>query len=438
MKGLMIAAPQSGSGKTTITLGLNRALVRRGIAVAPAKSGPDYIDPAFHAVAAGVDCLNFDPWAMREDLICANAALVTQGDRLLVLEAMMGLYDGAADGSGSSADLARSLGLPVVLIIDCSKMSHSVAALARGFFDFAEEVFTSGVILNRVGSDRHEAMLRHALAEANIPVYGAMPSDKGLAVPERHLGLVQASENPNLESFIEAAADRVERHVDVDRLIKLAGLSVPFAQPANIARLMPPGQRIAVARDIAFSFVYEHLLFGWRRRGAEISFFSPLNDEKPSDAADAVLLSGGYPELHAGKIAAAKTFGAGIHAAIAKGIPVYGECGGFMVLGEGLIDAEGIRHEMLGTLPLVTSYAERKRHLGYRRLKPAKGFFWEMPLTAHEFHYSTIALEGEADRLFEVEDAAGVSLGSAGLRRGNVSGSYMHVIDLAIYRGEND
>jgi cobyrinic acid a,c-diamide synthase len=431
MKGLIVAAPQSGSGKTTVTLGLLRALRRRRVPLAPGKAGPDYIDPVFHEIAAGETCFNYDPWAMRDELILANATLAAQGDRTLVIEAMMGLFDGAADGKGSSGDLAALLGLPVVLVIDCARMSHSVAALAKGFAQFSPKVLVAGVILNRVGSERHEAMLRDALTKANVAVLGVLPKKDDMVLPERHLGLVQARENPAIDEEIDRVADKVEAGLDLDAILRVSRQVVPFAAPANIPRLPPPGQRIAVARDLAFAFSYEHMLFGWRRRGAEISFFSPLADEAPEEGSDAVILPGGYPELHAGRLSAARTFRHGIDLAIGHGAQVYGECGGFMVLGEGLIDADGIRHEMIGALPVVTSFAKRERHLGYRRLKPLDGFFWDMPLTGHEFHYSTIESEGDADRLFAAEDAEGRDLGLFGLRRGSVSGSYMHVIDRA-------
>ncbi|MGJ8569789.1 MAG: cobyrinate a,c-diamide synthase [Hoeflea sp.] len=430
MTGLMIAAPRSGSGKTTVTLGLLRALKRRGVALAPGKAGPDYIDPAFHAAASGQACLNYDPWAMRSDLLLANASLQTQGDRMLLIEAMMGLFDGAADGSGSAGDLAGLLGLPVILVIDCSGMSHSVAALASGFANFHPDVLVPGVILNHVASPRHDGMLRQALEKVRVEVLGSLPKNDKLVLPQRHLGLVQAGENEKLGALIDDAADLMESRIDLDRLIRQAHRRPAKAAPANILRLPPPGQKIAVARDVAFAFFYEHMLLGWQRRGAELSFFSPLADEAPAADCDAVILPGGYPELHAGRLAAASQFKAGMRAAIDRGIPVYGECGGYMALGEGLIDADAVRHEMLGALPLVTSFASPKRHLGYRRLTPAPGFFWSMELSAHEFHYATVVSEGAADgRLFGAQDALGADLGSAGLKRGNVAGSFMHVID---------
>ncbi len=431
MSGLLIAAPSSGSGKTTFTLGLLRALRNKGVAVASGKAGPDYIDPAFHAAAVRSPCLNFDPWAMRAELISANSALHRAGGRMLVIEGMMGLFDGAADGTGTPADLAALLGLSVVLVVDCSRMSQSVAAVVTGFANFRADIRIAGVVLNRVASDRHEKMLRQALNAVRMPVVAVIRSDASLALPERHLGLVQAGEHGALEQFIEAAAEVVSKACDFELLLRAAQQHLVRTSAANIARLMPFGQRIAVARDIAFAFCYEHMLLGWKRRGAEISFFSPLADEAPSVDADAVYLPGGYPELHAATLAAAQRFQDGVKAAATCGARIYGECGGYMVLGEGLVDAAGTRHQMLGLLPVVTSYERRQRHLGYRRVVPLAGSFFDKPMTAHEFHYSTIVSEGEADRLFAVRDALNVDLGAAGLQRGNVAGSYMHLIDLA-------
>ncbi|MGV8936878.1 MAG: cobyrinate a,c-diamide synthase [Allorhizobium sp.] len=430
MSGLMIAAPSSGSGKTTVTLGLLRALKNKGYAIAPGKAGPDYIDPAFHAAASGEACLNFDPWGMRPDLLLANAALHMSGGKQLVIEAMMGLYDGAADGRGSAADLASILGLSVVLVVDCARASHSVAALVSGFANFRVDTRIVGVILNRVGSARHEVMLRSALAAIRMPVLAAIRADSTLNLPQRHLGLVQAGEHAELEAFIERAAVAVAAECDLDGLMRTARHIPDRSSHANIARLAPLGQKIAVARDIAFAFSYEHMLLGWRRRGAEISFFSPLADEAPAADADAVYLPGGYPELHAGTLSSAENFRAGVLAAAAGGAKIFGECGGYMVLGDGLIDGDGRTHRMLGLLPLTTSYATRRRHLGYRRVRPIGTSFFSVPMSAHEYHYATIVSEGEGDRLFSAEDALGDPLGDVGLRRGPVAGSFIHLIDI--------
>ncbi|OYR13552.1 cobyrinate a,c-diamide synthase [Brucella grignonensis] len=431
MNGFMIAAPASGSGKTTITLGLLRALKRRGVALAPVKAGPDYIDPAYHKAASGAECFNLDPWAMRPELISALSSRMTEGGKLLVAEGMMGLFDGAMNGKGSSADLAKVLDLPVVLVVDCARQSQSIAALVSGFSQFRKDVLIAGIVLNRVGSARHELMLREALKPLGIAVLGAIPRDEELVLPERHLGLVQAGEHADLERFLDHAADVLEERFDFAALAHIWSGPKRHTAMANVARLKPLGNHIAVARDDAFAFAYTHLFEGWRRRGAEISFFSPLADEAPDENADAIYLPGGYPEFFAGNLASAKNFQSGMRAAATKGVVVYGECGGYMVLGEALEDAQGMSHSMLGLLPLETSFAKRKLHLGYRSLAPLAGAPWQMPLKAHEFHYATIVREGDAERLFKVRDAIGEECGEAGLRVGSVSGSFMHVVDFS-------
>ena len=420
----MIAAPASGSGKTVLTLALLRALKNRGLDIAGAKAGPDYIDPAFHAVAAGRPSVNLDPWAMTDARLASLAW--AQGSEYLLTEAMMGLFDGAADGSGSAADLAVSLAMPVLLVVDAAKQSHSIAALVEGFARHRSDVPVAGVLLNKVGSDRHEALLRDALKPLGLPVVGAVKRNDALSLPERHLGLVQAGERENLEGFIAEAAQTVAQACDMDLLQSL------FQPCANVdtaaGRLPPLGQKIAVARDEAFAFSYPHMLADWQKQGAEISLFSPLADEAPAQDADAVFLPGGYPELHAGKLAAAGQFRTGMAAAVTRGALIYGECGGYMVLGESLIDAEGKAHAMLNLLPLVTSFERRKLHLGYRRIAAMDGFVLGTALRGHEFHY-TSAMREEGEPLFSARDALGQDLGSCGLCKANVMGSYLHVID---------
>lgn len=436
MPGLLIAAPASGSGKTSVTLGFLRALRRAGVAIASAKAGPDYIDPAFHAAASGRPCVNLDPWAMRPELLSALVADASQGAEGLVVEGMMGLFDAAADGRGSSADLAAGLGLRVVLVVDCARQSHSVAALVRGFRDHRPGLGLEGLVLNRVAGARHEALLLAALEPLGIPVLGALPALADIRLPARHLGLVQAGEHGDLEDFLDRAADWVEAGLDMAALRKAAAFARPFAGSGALTagadrplqRLEPFGNRIAVARDAAFAFAYPHLLEGWRAAGAEIAFFSPLADEAPDPLADAVYLPGGYPELHAGPLAAAAAFRTGMRGAAARGAAVYGECGGYMVLGETLVDAGGAAHPMLGLLPLATSFATPKRHLGYRRAELA-GFPWSGRATAHEFHYASTLREGAASPFATAADAAGTVLGPTGLRVGRVAGSFLHLID---------
>ena len=442
----MIAAPSSGAGKTTVTLALIAALRAAGHRVASAKAGPDYIDPAFHAAASGRECVNLDPYAMRPALIGKLAARLEGEADLFVVEAMMGLFDGAADGTGSAADLAAMIDAKIVLVVDCARQSHSVAALVSGFHRFRAETKLSGLILNRVGSERHRRMLTDALRPLGIPVLAALPRRDDLQLPERHLGLVQAGEHGDLAAFFDRAAGWMVENSDLRALALLAesdraGIEGPIGADASRAAsgepfaampLPPLGQTIAVARDAAFAFAYPHMLSGWREAGAEVAYFSPLADEAPGEACDAVFLPGGYPELHAGRLAAAEHFRVGMERAAARGALVYGECGGYMALGEGLVDAEGTRHAMLGLLPLETSFAERRRHLGYRRLMPIAGSpFGEGDLMAHEFHYATTVSErlGAAGPLFAARDASGADLGHTGLGIGRVMGSFCHVID---------
>lgn len=427
-RGLLIAAPSSGSGKTVLTLALLRALQKAGYSIRGAKAGPDYIDPAFHAMACDAPAFNLDPWAMRAEQI-AGLVKANSSDLLLV-EGMMGLFDGAADGSGSAADLAAMLGLPVVLVVDAAKQSHSIAALVRGFRDHRSDIRLAGVILNKVGSERHEALLRDALGQIGVPVLGVVRRDEALALPERHLGLVQAGETEGMETFIEGAARLIGGQCDLEGIAR-AFVPVVAGNPGPGRHVPPLGQRIAIARDEAFSFLYPHLLQGWREAGSEISFFSPLADEAPQADCDAVFLPGGYPELHGERLANANVFHVGLRDRVADNALVYGECGGYMALGEGLVDADGVLHRMAGLLPLITSFERRRLHLGYREITPVKAGPFRGKMRGHEFHY-TSALKESGDALFDAKDALGNDLGSCGLRHGKVMGSYLHLIAEAV------
>jgi cobyrinic acid a,c-diamide synthase len=425
MPGLILAAPASGSGKTTVTLGLLRALRDQGTPVLSAKSGPDYIDPRYHAAATGAPCPNLDAWAMSEARLRGLAA--TPPGVPLIVEGAMGLFDGAPpDGRGATADLARILGLPVVLVVDCARMAGSVAPLVAGFARFDDRVRIGGVILNRIGSARHEAMLRRALAPLGLPVLGAVPREAAIALPSRHLGLVQAEEQADLDGFLARAGAVMAAHLDLPGLLALAGSAPPLPVVPRRAD-PPPAQRIAVAQDRAFRFAYPHLLRDWQEAGATLTPFSPLADE-PVPQADLVYLPGGYPELHAGRLATAERFLSSLRSA-AQTSEIYGECGGYMVLGQSLTDADGTVHPMAGLLPLRTSFAARRLHLGYRTLCATQGPFaghW----AGHEFHYAT-TLAAEGTPLFTASDAEGTPLAPMGLRQGRVGGSFAHIIDRA-------
>lgn len=430
--GLLIAAPRSGSGKTTLTLGLMRALRQRGLRIQPAKCGPDYIDPAFHAAATGRQGLNLDSWAM-EPALLQRLIVDAAGDADLILcEGLMGLFDGvpvAPGRGGSSADIAAAFGWPVVLILDVSGQSQSAAALALGCAAYDPRLTIAGVVLNRVGSTRHQFMATDAIEAIGLPVLGALRRAPEITLPERHLGLVQAQETQDLDLIIERLAGFVATQVDLDRLLECAA-ATRFDPPQQAIALKPPAQKIAIARDDAFSFLYPHVLAGWRSAGAELSFFSPLADEAPPQDCDVCWLPGGYPELHAGRIAAASRFLDGLRT-FAASRPIHGECGGYMVLGAGLIDAQGTRHQMAGLLGLATSFAKKKLSLGYRNaallqdcgLGPSG-----TRLRGHEFHYATIAEKGDDAPLAVLDDAYGATAALAGSIRGRVSGSFFHVI----------
>jgi cobyrinic acid a,c-diamide synthase len=436
--GLLVAAPASGTGKTTVTLGLIAAFRARGLAVQPFKCGPDYIDPAFHAAASGRASFNLDSWAMPEAAIAAHLSHATDAD-LVIAEGAMGLFDGVASpgeaGNGASADIAALAGWPVVLVLDVSGQAQSAAAVAMGFARMRAGVTVAGVILNRVASPRHEALVRAGMTEAGITVFGALPRNTSITLPERHLGLVQAGESADLEARLAALAGFAADHLDLDAIHEAASATAPIA--TTPPRLPPPGQRIALAQDRAFSFVYPHLLAGWRAAGAEVLPFSPLADEAPPEEADCCWLPGGYPELHAGRIAGAGSFLNGLRA-FARTRPVHGECGGFMVLGEALTDKEGNRHAMAGLLGHATSYAARKMHLGYRAaelVQPMPGLPAGTRLKGHEFHYSTLTSAAD-EPLATVTDANGVALPEGGGWRrmeggGTVSGTWFHLIGAA-------
>ena len=424
-KGLVVSAPRSGSGKTVTTLGLLAALRRRGMVVAPAKSGPDYIDPQFSGRAAGRDAINLDPWAMPRDQLRALASQQATGADLLLVEGAMGLFDAAADGQGSTGDLAETLGLPVILVVDADKHSQSVAPLVSGFAHWRPGVTVVGVILNRVASARHERMLVSALRETGLPLLGAIPRRSELVTPERHLGLVLPEETGGFQSFLDCAAQAIADFVDLESLLALAAPVQRHAAPP--VALPPLGQHIAIARDTAFAFAYPHLLDGWRAQGAELSFFSPLANQAPALAADAVFLPGGYPELHGDELAAATTFHAGLVAARDRAALIYGECGGFMVLGQGIVDKAGTAHAMSGLLPVTTRIDRPKRVLGYRRLVHQSALPWPPGLNGHEFHYSSAKGSG-LPPLFGALDAEGIRQPSMGAILGRVMGSYAHVI----------
>ncbi len=463
--GLIVAAPTSSSGKTIFTLGLIRAWKRQGRHSGAAKVGPDYIDLGFHRAAGAVILRNLDLWAMRPTTISTAMGDLSHGGDWIVCEGVMGLFDGAqttlSDATtgmgvatessskqpssdfektrGSTADCAVATGWPIVLIIDAAHQAATIGAIIHGCATARDDVTISGVLFNRVASPGHRRALETGLRlyAPAIPLLGCLPNQPALSLPSRHLGLVQAGELAAIEKYIETSADWVSDHCDLaglDQIIK-ANQGRPIVPPPGPVRapIRPLGQHIAIAQDAAFSFFYDGIVEAWRHCGAEISFFSPLADTPPSVDADAVILPGGYPELHAGKLASNRVFLGGLRQAAGRGAVLYGECGGFMTLGAGLIDRDGHRHQMAGLLPLESNMHTPQRILGYRHLTlaatTALGKQGER-FCGHEFHYSQTTLEGKSDGpLFTAHDAAGRPLPPMGLRQGNVLGSFAHIID---------
>lgn len=431
-RAIIVGAPRSGSGKTSITIGLLRALARRGVKARGAKSGPDYIDPGFHAAATGMPGVNLDSWAMPPDLIEGLLAQSAGDADLMVIESAMGLFDGIAaepGRSGAASDLARRYRLPVLLVLDVSGQSQTAAAVAKGFATYDPDVEIVGIVLNKVGSERHRKLATEAIEAIGLPVVGAVMRDASVTLPERHLGLVQASELAGLSAHLDRLADLMERSLDIDRIVTLMrplGASIS----GTPAALPPPGQRIALAEDAAFTFLYPHLKAAWLAAGAEFRPFSPLADEAPPEDCDVCWLPGGYPELHAGRLAAASHFLESTRR-FAETRPVHGECGGFMVLGQALEDADGTAHAMLGLLGHSTSYAQRKMNLGYREAR----LLTDCPiapqgsvLRGHEFHYARLTDPGSDAPLATLRDGQGNELGAFGGRRGHITGAFFHAI----------
>ncbi|MBD8666054.1 cobyrinate a,c-diamide synthase [Rhizobium sp. CFBP 8752] len=431
-RALIIGAPRSGSGKTSVTIGLLRAFQRRGIKVRGIKTGPDYIDPGFHEAATRLPGLNLDSWAMAPDLLRHLARGQAEDADLILIESAMGLFDGILGEpgrSGAASDLARLFGLPVLLVLDVSGQSQTAAAVACGFMHYDPTVKMAACVLNRAGSERHRKLSGDAISAIGLTVVGTILRDPTLTLPERHLGLVQASEHPQMDAHIDRLADAMEQSLDLDAIFEAAR---PFDIPSGTTEkaLPPPGQRIALAEDAAFTFLYPHIKREWQAMGAEIIRFSPLADEVPPADCDVCWLPGGYPELHAGRLAAADRFKTGLKT-FSETKPVHGECGGYMVLGEWLEDADGVSHAMTGLLSHSTSFSKRKMNLGYRQARlmreSAIGKIGDV-VRGHEFHYARVIEAGTDQPLAMIADGRGDEIGPSGGFRGRVTGTFFHAI----------
>lgn len=432
MQPLIIAAPASGSGKSSLTLGLLGALRRRGLVPAPFKAGPDFIDPGHHAAACGRPSRNLDGWMCGRQAVEEIFTRGCRGADLAVVEGVMGLFDGAdgASDAGSTAELARWLGGRILLVVDAAARARSAAALVHGFATFAPDLAFAGVVYNRVGSDTHRRLLEEAHASRpELPqLLGCLPRNEALGLPERHLGLVTAGEG-GAEEVYALLADHVTAHLDLDRL--LATLAGPAAAAALAPVAVPEkalpdgaGVRVGVARDAAFCFCYAENLELLERAGAELVFFSPLSDGLPEGLAG-LYLPGGYPELYAARLAANATLLAGLRQAAAAGMPVYAECGGLLLLAASL---DGV--PLAGVFPAAARLLAKRRALGYREVTMTV----DTPLgpagtvaRGHEFHYSELAMPPEVARGYRLAGRDGRPLGAEGYRVGNVLGSYVHL-----------
>ena len=395
---LLIAGTHSGCGKTTITLAVMAALARRGLTVAPFKCGPDFIDPSLHRMVTGRISRNLDVRMCGASFVRQTFARHSPRQGCSVVEGVMGLFDG---GTGSAATLAKTLGLPVILVIDVRSAAESVAAVVHGFATLDPALHLAGVICNRVGSDKHQEMVATAIqAHSKVPILGFVPRREEISIPSRHLGLHMGEEHPLQGEGLARLAQLAEQHLNLDFLLKIAGEQaaagdvspLPAEEPVAAAPDRKP-VRIGVARDAAFCFYYEDNLDLLRQAGAELVFFSPLADKKLPPGLQGLYLGGGYPELHARQLSANQGMHDQIRAFARAGRPIVAECGGFMYLCQTIVDLEGKSFPMIGLYPFHTRMQSRLRSLGYRQpvvmrdclLGPAGTV-----LHGHEFHYSTI------------------------------------------------
>jgi cobyrinic acid a,c-diamide synthase len=393
---LVIAAPMSGSGKTTVTTALIAAFVARGLRVAPFKVGPDYIDPTYHSLAAGRPAHNLDSWMLAPEQVAELFGRAARDVDLALIEGVMGLFDGfsGGDDTGSTAHVARILDAPVLLVLDASAMARSAAAIVRGMRDFDPRVRIAAVLSNRVGGAAHAQLVKDAIESAvGIPVVGYIERDETLNLPERHLGLVPTLEPGRWHAWLDATREKICASVDLNRIYDLARGAPKLSPLPDWACVAPAptSARIAVARDAAFNFIYEDNLDLLRAAGAEIAFFSPLTDRSLPRGTQAIYLCGGFPEIYGAELEANGSIRAEIRQAGNAGMPIYAECGGLMYLTGEIVDGEKRGHKMVGLLPGKSVMAGRLT-LGYRMARAASdSWLWRAGETirGHEFHYST-------------------------------------------------
>ena len=431
---VVIAGVRSGVGKTTIASGVMGALARRGLRVQPFKAGPDYIDPTYHAIACGVPSRNLDTWLLPHPVVAELFHRAAGAADIAVVEGVMGVFDGhsSLDEDGSTAELAKLLDAPVILIADAGKVARSVAAEVLGYQQFDPNLRIAGVILNGVGSERHLEFCQPQIeATTGLPVVGWLPRREDLVQPERHLGLIPTVEGTVLSDWYDALNAQIEQTIDLDAIVRIAATA---GRPSKSGSKVFPDERqptraaIAVAQDRAFSFYYQDsldLLSAW---GAEVVPFSPLDDSALPDGVGGVYLGGGFPELFAEDLSRNDSMLQSIRSAIQRNVPVYGECGGLMYLGSSLSDLDGRQFPMVGAIPVVSSMEGRRLHLGYREVEAcASGPLLKAgeQVRGHEFHWSVLQNPpGAESAAYRVVNQDGRP---EGFRQGSVWASYIHV-----------
>ena len=426
---IIIAGTHSGCGKTSVATGLLRALLRRGTSVQPYKVGPDFLDPPHLELAAGRPCRNLDGWMLPQSALIEVFARSADGVGAAVIEGMMGLYDGVggAGDEGSTAEVARWLGAPVILVVDVSSSARSAAAAALGFTVFDPQLNVAGVIANRAGGPRHVQTLRDALGSSGIPLLGALPTNPDYAVAERHLGLLPAD-----EATVDALADAVAESVDLDAVLHIARTAPPLViAGASAFPPMPlaPSVRIGVARDEAFSFYYQDALEMLEAHGAQLVSFSPLRDAEIPPV-DGLYLGGGYPEAHAEALASNRPMRQAVAAAVRDGMPIYAECGGLLYLTERIEDEAGRGHAMVGAVSGVARTHDRPAALSYVTLEALEDSLLLRAgetVRAHELHYSTVDLRDATGLVYRSLDGRGIAEGLDGVRLPGGVASYAHL-----------
>jgi len=429
---LCIAGTHSGVGKTTLTLGILASLKRRGYKIQPFKCGPDYIDPGHHTRASGSQSRNLDTWMMGKKAVVDSYARGCRHVDGAVVEGVMGLFDGASSTSlsGSSAQVAKILDLPVILVVNARSMARSLAAVVKGFATFEPGVNIVGVIANQTGSRRHVSILEEALAAAKLPpLLGALPKDSNWAIPERHLGLVTGYEHEETLSWYNRLADAVDEHIKLEKLIVSCRASRPCRQEDPEKPFSAPMVRVAIARDAAFHFYYQDNLERLAAAGIELLPFSPLRDQCLPDDISGLYIGGGFPEMFARDLEANYALKAEIAAFADRGGCIYAECGGLMYLCRTLVDRDGCRREMCGVIPAETMMESRLHRLGYVEARTlAPGLFGPAGtmFRGHEFHWSSTSLDVVHQPAVEINKPGLASTQLEGFRLKNVWASYVH------------